>query len=182
MTKTRIGLLLAAVLTSSLAVQAKDQALKRSQVPKAVVDALHQKYPEAKTLGFQKEVENGKTQYEANLKLSTGKVDVSFSPEGQVVSEESQIPLSAVPEAVKKGLAASHYSKWTVNKAEKVVANEDQQTPSYELDVQNGPKRAEVAFDTTGKLVNEEIQGKAGAENEAGEGAHDKDAKGEDAD
>ena len=184
MNKTRIGLLLAAGLTSSLAVQA-DQPLKRSQVPKAVIEALQQKYPAAKTLGFQKEVENGKTQYEANLKNGAERVDVSFSPEGKVVSEETEIAAAAVPAAVKQGLAASRYSTWKVNKAERVITNEDRHHPSIELDVQSGRQRAEVAFDAAGKLVNEERQSpkaKASAEGEAGEGAHDLDAKGEDAD
>jgi hypothetical protein len=147
-------LLLAPLLFLPAALLASEHKVKKADVPAAVLEALQKKYASAKVTGFQKEVEKGKTAYEA--KLDNG-VEVSFTPEGKVVSEESRIDPASMPEAVKKGLQASKYGSWKMRKAEKVVEGEDASRPTYEVAVESGSQRAEVVFDPAGSLIKEEV-------------------------
>ncbi len=151
MARTRpfVAVALSTLLAAPLAF-AKDQKLSRAQVPAAVVSAVETKYASAKQLGWSKEVENGKTGYEA--KLDNG-LEVTVSPQGKILSEESVIAFEQLPEPVRQGFAASKYGKWKVRKAEKIVEGEK---TSYEIAAHAGKAGAEVLFDAAGKMVKEE--------------------------
>lgn len=152
MTRPSAGLtaLTLLALLAPLAALAKDQKLSKAQVPAAVVAAVEAKYASAKQLGWSKEVENGKAEYEA--RLDSG-LEVTVSPEGAILSEESPVAFAQLPAKVKAGFAASKYGKWKVRKAEKIVEGEK---TSYEVAAAKGKAGAEVVFDAEGKLVKEE--------------------------
>ena len=102
-------------------------------------------------------MKNGKTGYEIKLEQGSDKLEVSFSADGKILDEETTVAMNKVPEAVKKGLAASKYGKWKANKAEKVVSGEDAQNVRYEFALSHGRHRAEAVFDSSGKMVKEEV-------------------------
>jgi glucose/arabinose dehydrogenase len=142
------------------AARADEKRVKESEVPAPVLAAVAKKYPTAKKTGFSKEVENKKTIFEVVLADGAKKIEVECSPDGKILVEELEIALDAVPANVRKALSDSpKYGKWTVKKAERVVNNENDAAPNFELLVASGTKKAEVVFDKDGKLVKEEIKG-----------------------
>jgi hypothetical protein len=145
---------LAALLSLPAALVASERAVQKRDVPAAVQEAVQKKYGSAKVTGFERDDEKGKTEYEA--KLDNG-VEVSLTAEGKILSEESTIDPSALPDAVKKGLQASKYGSWKVQKAEKVIEGEDAGKPSYEVEVTKGAEKAEVVFDPAGTVIKEEV-------------------------
>lgn len=151
--------LLLATLTLSLAgtAFAEEKKINESEVPKAALDGVVKKYPTAKRVGFEREVEKGKTVYEIKLVNDGRKIDVDVSPEGKIVAEEEEVAIDSAPEAVKKALAASpKYGKWTIKRLEKVINDENTAAPQYEYVVMNGKSKAEVVFAADGKLVKTE--------------------------
>jgi glucose/arabinose dehydrogenase len=143
-------LLALALLCSPLAARAADQKLTAAQVPAAVMTAVQAHYASAKPVGWSKEVEKGKTEYEA--KLDNG-LEVTVSPAGKIMSEESQIAFEQVPEAARQAFAASKYGKWKVRKAEKVVEGDK---TSFEIAAHEGKAGVEVVLDAEGKILREE--------------------------
>ena len=164
--------LLAAALCASLAVRAAESAVKNADVPAAVKDAVEKRYAGAKQLGWEMEVEEGKTRYEVKLEQGKDHLEVSVTSEGKVLSEESELAYSAVPEAVKKAFAAGKYGAWKVHKAEKIVDGQDAAKVSYEVAAKQGSEGVEVVFDASGKQLKEELShGKAEKADEGSSGA-----------
>jgi hypothetical protein len=153
----RMHILLASLLLSGIAV-ADEKKVAESAVPKVVRDGLAKKYATEKRLGWSKEVEDGKTTYEAQIVNAAGhRVDVDVSPEGKILAEEETLDNAAAPDAVKKALSASpKYGTWTVKKTEKVTHADKPDAPEYELVVSNGKAAAELVFAADGKLLRTE--------------------------
>lgn len=84
---------------------ADEKKIGEADVPKPVLDGVAKKYPAAKRLGYEKEVENGKTVYEVKVMNEGRKIDLDVTPDGRIVEEEQEIAWSAAPDAVKKASA-----------------------------------------------------------------------------
>jgi hypothetical protein len=149
--------ILSAVLLS-FAARAAEQKVKKSEVPAAVLASVQKKYPSAKLTGFEKDTAEGRTSYEVKVKNGKDRLEVSLDPEGKILTEESEISLSQVPETVKKALASSKYGSWKVQKTEKIVEGEDEQKLTYEFILAHGGESAEAVFDPQGKLIKEEAK------------------------
>lgn len=157
----RFVLVLAAVLLASTFAMAKEEKLKEADVPKAVLEAVAKKYPKAKAVGYTKETDKEKkVLIEASIEDGKRKIDIDLSPEGKILAEEEQINAEAVPAEVKKGMADSKYSKWTVKRIEKVVTAENEKEPAYEFIIEDADNSGEVVFDKAGKIKEEEVKAK----------------------
>jgi hypothetical protein len=145
-------LTLAACLITGLSAQeAKEEKLKLKDVPPSVVLAAATGYPKAKIREWAKEIENGKTLYEASMVDAATKRDVLFAADGTVVAVEVVIPMGEVPAAVKDSIKAK-YPKGLIHKAEKITRGNEVQ---YEIDLKNAAKKeAVVAAD--GRILKEE--------------------------
>jgi hypothetical protein len=150
------SLVMAVVLFAGPAFGAETK-ISESEVPQPVLDAVAKKYPAAKRVGFEREVEHGKTVYEVKVLVGARKIDLDVSADGKLTSEEEELAYDAVPTAVRTTLSASpKYGTWTVKKAEKVVHAERPDAPEYELAVTNGRSKAELVFAADGKLLRTE--------------------------
>jgi hypothetical protein len=160
-----------AALIPSLAL-AGEKRVAESQVPKAVLEAVKQKYAGARLTGFEEQQEGKQTTYEVKLEEGSVEREVVLTPDGKPVSEETGIAPDAVPQNVRQALTASKHGKASLEKAEKVVFTGKEDAPQYELLVSEGGKRTELVFDHDGKLLKEEPKaskphhGKAGHEAE----------------
>ena len=120
----KLGSWCAAALTLCLGltiVHAGEKALKESEVPKPVIDAVKKKYPRAKLTGFAEETRKDKTTYEIQVEDGKRRIEIDLSLEGKILVEEEAIGEDALPKEVKKGLEASKYAKWKLKKAERLV-------------------------------------------------------------
>jgi hypothetical protein len=137
---------------------AGEKKIARTDVPQPVLAALAKHFPSAKQLAFAREQEHGKVIFEAELQDGARRLDVDVTPEGKLAAVEETIAFDAAPEAVRKGVAASKYAKFTVTKAEKVQSFEDDKVAStaYEFVVKAKNQKVEIVLDEAGKIVKEE--------------------------
>jgi hypothetical protein len=136
---------------------AHEQAIKKSEVPAPVLDAVARKYPHARLSGFSREAEQSKVTFEVQVVEGTRHIDIDVSPEGKILAEEETIPRADLPAAVRKALAESaRYRGWTVQRVERVVTDENEAEPSFELQMAHGRQKSEIVFDKDGRLTHEE--------------------------
>jgi uncharacterized membrane protein YkoI len=138
--------------------ESAEKTLKQSEVPKPVVEAVTKKYPKAKLKKFEQETEDGKPIYEVQIAAGKDNVSIDVSPEGKILAEETAMAPAALPAPVKAGLQASKYKGWKVSKAERVIHDEKDDAPEYEVVVQSKKEKFEVVLDPAGKITKEEAK------------------------
>ena len=126
-----------------------DQKIKLEDMPAAVQAAVKEESKGATIKGYAKEIEKGKTLYEAEMTVNGHGKDVSFDPTGKVVSIEEETPIDSIPaparESIQKAVGVGQ-----LKMVEKVT--EDGKT-FYEATIKTGPKSKEVKVDAAGKIV-----------------------------
>lgn len=132
-----------------------DTPVKMADLPPAVQATVKEQSKGAVLRGLSKEVEKGKTIYEAELKVNGHNKDVSIDADGTVIEVEEETPIDSVPAAAKaailKGAGTGKVLKVeTVTQHGSVVA--------YEAQVQKtvGGKKSEVRVGPDGKPAPEE--------------------------
>jgi hypothetical protein len=140
---------------SSLSLAA-EHAVKRSEVPDAVIQAVTTKYPQGEMKRFIREVERGKTAYEVQLDLGGSRTELIVAPNGKIQFEERVIQMADLPDAVRKSLASSRFGKAKVLRIERVTKADKVDTSTYEIVVDLQGKKRELAFDKAGKLLTAE--------------------------
>jgi hypothetical protein len=130
---------------SSTTFAQENEANEHINVPAAVKTALHEKYPQATKVGWEKE--NGN--YEANWGGKDGEANsVQFTPSGNFIEIVEEIPVSQLPSNV-SSYVKSHYHT-TVSEAGKVTDAKGK--TSYEAEVHG----KDVIFDQNGNFVKSE--------------------------
>jgi hypothetical protein len=140
---------LAALLGLSLlavAARAGEEKIPAGKLPSAVKKAVQKKFPDARIRGAAKEEEDGKTTYEVELTVKGRSVDVALDAEGKILEIEKEVPVSRLPAAVQKKLAAK-YPGAKIEKAEEITRGEDGPV-RYEVAI-----KAEVVLTAKGKIV-----------------------------
>lgn len=103
--------------------------------------------------GFYRERENGKTFYEAELTVNGHSKDVLMDLDGKVVEVEEQVPIEALPRAVREGLQG----KAGTGKLVKVeTLTKDGKLVAYEAKVLTNGKQSEVQVGPDGKPLSHE--------------------------
>jgi uncharacterized membrane protein YkoI len=153
----RLGL---ATLVSLLVLadgRADTKKIPLDKLPRAVADAVKAKYPDAELVGAEEEHDNGQTVYEVALKDKGRKMDVTFKPDGTLVSVEKEIAVKELPRPVAEALDA-RYPKATIKKLEEETEGTK---VTYEVVLTTADKKnVGVVFDPTGKVVEEENKDK----------------------
>ena len=126
------------------------QSVKENDVPAAVRNAFKAKYPESKAEKWVKEENN----YEAELTLNGKEYEAAFDVNGKWLETEREVKSSALPQAVKDGLAKSKYSAWTVKEAVEIESPEYK--VAYELELTSGKQKVALYFTPDGKIVKED--------------------------
>ena len=81
--------------------QNSEKPVKMKDLPEAVRKTVQEQSNGATLRGLAKEVEDGKTFYEAELKVNGHNKDMLIDPSGTVVEIEEQVAMSALPAEVK---------------------------------------------------------------------------------
>jgi uncharacterized membrane protein YkoI len=132
---------------------AAEEKIAIDKLPKAVVDAVKAKYPGAELTGAEKDVTDGKTIYEVNLKHKGAKYDISLSPDGKIVEIEKTIDAKDLPAAVTKALDQK-YPKAKIELAEELTVDGK---VKYEVVIVTAEKKKlEVVLEPSGKIEKEE--------------------------
>jgi uncharacterized membrane protein YkoI len=135
------GLLAAASLLA-----ASEVKIKLTDLPSVVRKAAEEQLKNATLVGVNKEVENGKTLYEIETKVNGRSRDVSFDSSGNLVENEEEVEVAAIPAAARDALNKLAAGA-KMGKVEKVTAGT---SVSYETTVLKNGKRTEVAVNADG--------------------------------
>lgn len=143
---------LTSVLFISAAISFASGAEKKIQMkdlPEPVRKAVAEHSKGATLRGLSKEVDNGKTEYEAELGVNGHIKDVSFDPTGAVVSVEEEVTLDSVPPAVRSAIQ-KEAGNGTVRKLEFVTEGDKS---FYEASIRKGGKTTELQVDANGARI-----------------------------
>src|ERR1700759_1799038 len=83
-----------------------EHPIAKSDLPAAVQKTADAQSEGAKVLGYAKDVENGKTEYEVQMLVDGHTKDVTIDPEGNLLEVEEQVEPNSLSSPVLKGLAA----------------------------------------------------------------------------
>lgn len=150
-----LSLIMAIVLLFAVsAVMAQERAIKRSEVPKAVIDAFTKAYPHATMREFSMEKEGASTVYEIESLEGKMSRDVSYAADGTLISLEESIPLSDVPAKVKAALDRDFpgASFQTIEKVREHGAD------TFEMLLTAKGTKMEVVYSPDGALVKKEVK------------------------
>ena len=139
--------------------RADEVSVPIDQLPKAVAEAVKNRFPKATLVGAAKETEGGKTEYEVTLKDGDAKMDVMLTPEGKITLIEKMIAVQELPKPVTAAISAK-YPKATTKSAEEVTKVEagKESLDYYEVLVETAGKKTyelKVAADGTVKETEE---------------------------
>jgi hypothetical protein len=150
--RSRLGMCGAAFLglvATAVSLQADEEKIPAENLPAAVKKAVKKKFSEARIRGAAKEVEDGVTTYEVELNVEGRSVDLALKADGTILEIEKEVPVSELPKAVRKKLAA-RYPGAKIEKAEEIIKGEDGPV-RYEVAI-----KAEVVLTAKGKIVKAE--------------------------
>jgi uncharacterized membrane protein YkoI len=124
------------------------------KVPKAVMDAIKARFPNAKINSVEKEVEDGKVVYDIELTHDGRKYEMDIHEDGTVIEIEKEVAPKDLPEAVTKALKAK-FPKATIKEVMEVNKVKDKkETPDhYEVILQTGGRTMEVTVSLDGKTI-----------------------------
>ena len=156
---TWLGLGMAAVLLLSVVVARGDEEkVPLDKVPKPVVEAVKARFKNAEVTGASRETEKGQVVYEVTIKDRGQNIDVTLTPQGEILLIEKEIAARDLPRAAARALEGK-YPRATYKIVEEIVKVEKKQErlAYYEvLLVTAGKETLEVLVTPEGKIVKEE--------------------------
>ena len=118
--KTIISSALVLGLFSTSLVLAAEKKVKMSDLPPAVQQAVKDNIKDATLVGVSKDVENGKTEYEAETKVNGHTKDITFDESGKLLAVEEEVSLDSIPAAAREAIE-KQAAGGKVKKVEKVT-------------------------------------------------------------
>ena len=178
MTIQNMRVLPAVVLATSLLLfggaLAGEKKVRMKDLPEAVRKTVQEQSKDATIRGLAKEVEDGKTFYEAELTVNGHNKDVLIDPTGAVVEIEEQVALSSLPAEVKATIQKAA-GKGKITAVESVTKNNTLE--AYEAHVSTAGKKSEIKVAPNGTLITAEKEPGKKEEKEEGKKAPKKTKK-----
>jgi putative PepSY-like beta-lactamase-inhibitor len=144
---------LSLVFCATAFAQNSEKSVKMKDLPEAVRKTVQEQSKGATLRGLAKEVDDGKTFYEAELKVNGHNKDVLIDPSGAVVEIEEQVAFASLPAEVqatiKKGAR-----KGKITAVESITKNNTLE--AYEAHVTKAGKKSEIKVAPDGKLITTE--------------------------
>ncbi len=124
-----------------------DTKVKMEDLPAAVQQAVKEQTKSATLVGLSKEVEKGKTTYEAETKVNGKSRDIEFDAKGVVLTVEEEIDLASIPAAARTAIEQKA-AGGTIKKVESVTHGK---AVSYEAAVKTkAGKNIEIGVNADG--------------------------------
>jgi hypothetical protein len=144
---------LAGALVAMANASGAEDRVKKSDLPAAVQKTADAQSAGATVLGYAKDKEHGRVEYEVQLMVGDHTKDVTIDPQGKVLVIEEQVAPDELPANVFHGLSAQA-GKGKIAKVESL--SKDGRIVAYEAQVIGG-KHAEIQVGPDGqKLAHEE--------------------------
>ncbi len=123
------------------------QDINQADVPAAVKNAFTKEYAKATDVEWEKEMENYKVEFDVDRMDH----EVWYNASGTIVKKEQDIAETTLPQAVRDVLKGG-YADYRLDDIEKVWQNN---TTSYQLELEKGNDDKYVTFDANGKIISE---------------------------
>lgn len=124
---------------------------QKPNVPENINKAFTQKFPDAKSVKWDKENE---TEWEAEFKLNSEEYSANFTTDGVWKETEHEIEKSAIPANVKQTLD-NEFAGYKIEEAE---ISETAKGQVYEFELEKDKTNIEVAVSPDGKVVKKEVK------------------------
>jgi len=122
------------------------------KIPASATETFKQKYPNAERVEWKDQL----THFTAKFEVNEKSYEAHFDNDGNWKESLVTLDESELPTAVKDGLSKSKYSDWTVDKIEKIEANDGK--IQYRLQVKKGDIKKKILYFTPdGKLTSDHI-------------------------
>jgi|SRR5690606_3738137 len=123
------------------------QDMKTSDVPTAVKAAFDKEYPKATDVEWEKKMGN----YEVDFDLNKLDHEIVYNASGNVVRKEQDLAEADLPQAIRDEIK----SKYAGHKIEDVDMIWENNTITYEVEIEKGQDEKTVTFNATAKVLNE---------------------------
>jgi hypothetical protein len=143
---------IAAFIGASTA-SAQEKKITRADLPAAVERAVVAQSQGATIRGFTREIEDGKTSYEAEMTVNGHSKDISMDSAGTVLEVEEEVALDSLPAAVRTALTTLA-GQGRIGKVESLTKHG--QLVAYEAHVTTNGKRSEIQVGPDGKKLEHE--------------------------
>jgi predicted membrane protein len=130
--------------------QNSEKKVTMKDLPEAVRKTVQEQSKGATLRGLAKEVEDGKTFYEAELKINGHNRDVLIDPTGAVVEIEEQVTMASLPVNVRVTIQKAA-GKGKVLIVESVTKNNTLE--AYEAQISRAGKKVEIKVAPDGQLL-----------------------------
>jgi uncharacterized Zn-binding protein involved in type VI secretion len=140
----------ALLFTASVANAQEEQKVRRNQLPAAVEKTVAAESQGATIKGFSREVEKGKTYYEAAMTVNGHAKDILMDKGGNIVEVEEEVSMDSLPAAVQDALKKAA-GAGTIEVIESLTRNG--KLVAYEGHVKTGKKRSEVQVGPNGEKL-----------------------------
>jgi hypothetical protein len=145
-----IALFAALLLAASVANAQEEKKVRRNQLPAAVEKTVAAESQGATIKGFSREVEKGKTYYEAEMSINGRGKDILMDTKGHIVEVEEQVDMATLPQAVQDALTKAA-GTGTIEMIESLTKNG--KLVAYEGHVKRGKKRSEIQVGPNGEKL-----------------------------
>jgi uncharacterized membrane protein YkoI len=149
---TNIFYLAVPALLVASGVSAAEKRVKMESLPPAVQKTVQEQAKGATIRGLSIEIEDGKTFYEAELKVNGHNKDVLIDPNGAVVEVEEEVALDSLPAAAKDAIQ-KRAAKGQIVLVESVSKNDA--VVAYEAKIKTAGKTSEVKVNPDGSPAKE---------------------------
>lgn len=119
---------------------------KDEQAPEVVQKAFDAKFPNAKSVEWDKENDQ---EWEAEFKMDGKSYSANFSLDGTWLETESEMKAKDLPAKVQEAIT-TNFSGYKIESAE--LAESPERT-AYEVEIQNDKETLEVVFDANGNVL-----------------------------
>ena len=128
----------------------EEKRVRMKDLPAAVQKTVREQSQGAVIRGLARETENGKTNYEVELRVNGHNKDVLIDPSGAVVEVEEQVTLASLPAAVRTAIEQNAGGGKIVG-VESIT--EGNVLTSYEAHVRKAGKSREIKVSPAGQLI-----------------------------
>ena len=144
-----------ALLILAVATPAAGERVRLNMVPQPVLDAVRARFNDARLIGADKEIQDGKAIYEIAIKHKGQNIDVTLTPEGAILLIKREIAAQDLPAQARKALEGT-YPQATYKELEEVITVQGHQEKLayYEVVLVTAQKRTvEVTVSAEGEIV-----------------------------
>jgi len=149
---------LLAMAMIALAEDEKSKKISLDQAPKAVRDAINNRFPDAEISSIEKEKEGGKVVFDVELKHKGRKYEMDIEEDGTIVEIEKEVALKDVPKALIQNVKAK-FPDATIKEVMEVnkVKGQEEKPDHYEVTIETSDKKTkEINVSLAGKIIKKE--------------------------